>query len=226
MTDHPTESAAPSSRYPLALLGLFAAWWTLLAIRPWFRHDWLLENMLVLIAVPLLCWSHRRLRFSNYAYTLLFAFFCLHEIGAHYTYAEVPWNQWLISLAGWDAMHALGMSRNHFDRVIHFGYGLLVVPAVAELIEARGPLRGWWRNLVPVMFIMSNSELYEMIEWQAAEIFGGELGQAYLGTQGDIWDAQKDSAMAMIGAMLGMVLYRWRVAVRLLWRASLSGTPT
>jgi len=62
---------------------------------------------------------------------------------------------------------------------------------------------------VPIMFIMSNSELYEMIEWQAAEVFGGDLGQAYLGTQGDIWDAQKDSAMAMLGAILGLTIYRW-----------------
>ncbi|MBK6726967.1 MAG: DUF2238 domain-containing protein [Xanthomonadales bacterium] len=210
MTDHPTASTAPSSRYPLTLLGVFLAWWTLLAIAPWYRQDWLLENLLVFIAVPLLVWSYRRMRFSNLAYTLLFVFFCLHEIGAHYTYAEVPWSSWLKSLTGWDAMDALGMSRNHYDRVIHFSYGLLVVPAVAELLEARGPLRSWWRNLVPILFIMSNSELFEMIEWQAAEIFGGELGQAYLGTQGDIWDAQKDSAMAMIGAVVGLWAYRWR----------------
>ncbi len=203
------DAHAGSARYPLILLALFAVWWTLLAIAPHYRHDWMLENLLVVIGIPLLVWSYRRLRFSDFAYTALFVFFCLHEIGAHYTYSEVPWNAALRSLTGWDAMAAFDAKRNHFDRVVHFSYGLLVVPAVAELIDARGPLSGIWRQFVPVMFIMSNSELFEMIEWQAAEIFGGELGVAYLGSQGDIWDAQKDSLMAMIGAILGLALYRW-----------------
>jgi putative membrane protein len=197
-----------SARYPLILLAVFAVWWTLLAIAPHYRHDWMLENLLVVIGIALLAWHYRRLRFSNLAYTALFVFFCLHEIGAHYTYSEVPWNEWSKSLFNWDAMAAFGAQRNHFDRLVHFSYGLLIVPAVIELIEARGPLRGMWRNVVPVMFIMSNSEVYEIIEWQAAEHFGGELGQAYLGSQGDIWDAQKDSLMAAIGALLGVVIYR------------------
>lgn len=199
----------PSNRYALILLGLYLAWWAALAIAPHYREDWLLENVLVVIALPLLVWSHGRIGFSNYALTALFAFFSLHAVGAHYTYSEVPWNAWLQSLTGWDAMQSLGMQRNHFDRVVHFSYGLLIVPAVAELLDARGPLRGLWRQIVPIMFIMSNSELYEIIEWQAAEVFGGDLGQAYLGTQGDIWDAQKDSLMAMIGAIIGLTTYRW-----------------
>ncbi len=199
---------ASSDRYPHVLLGLYLAFWAALAIAPHYREDWLLENVLVVIALPLLVWSHRRIGFSHYALTALFVFFSLHAVGAHYTYSEVPWNAWLKALTGWDAMQSLGMQRNHFDRVVHFSYGLLIVPAVAELLDARGPLRGLWRQLVPIMFIMSNSELYEMIEWQAAEVFGGDLGQAYLGTQGDIWDAQKDSLMAMVGAILGLLAYR------------------
>lgn len=199
---------ASSDRYPHVLLGLYLAVWAALAIAPHYREDWLLENVLVVIALPLLVWSHRRIGFSHYALTALFVFFSLHAVGAHYTYSEVPWNAWLKALTGWDAMQSLGMQRNHFDRVVHFSYGLLIVPAVAELLDARGPLRGLWRQLVPIMFIMSNSELYEMIEWQAAELFGGDLGQAYLGTQGDIWDAQKDSLMAMVGAILGLLAYR------------------
>ena len=203
-----TQHVDARSRYPLILLGLYLAWWSALAIAPHYREDWWLENVLVFGALPLLVWSHRRIGYSNYALTGLFVFFSLHAVGAHYTYSEVPWNAWLKALSGWDAMQSLGLQRNHFDRVVHFGYGLLIVPAVAELLDARGPLRGLWRHLVPITFIMSNSELYEIIEWQAAEVFGGDLGQAYLGTQGDIWDAQKDSLMAMVGAILGLALYR------------------
>jgi putative membrane protein len=199
---------AGSARYPLILLLIFLAWSTVLGIAPHFRQDWLLENLLVLIAISLLIWNYRKLRFSNLAYTAMFVFFCLHEIGAHYTYSEVPYARWLQQLTGWDMNAALGVERNHFDRAIHFGYGLLMIPAIAELLDARSRLAGIWRHILPVMFVMSNSEVYELIEWQAAEFFGGELGQAYLGSQGDIWDAQKDTAMALMGAVIGLVLYR------------------
>lgn len=195
-------------RYPLALLIAFTIWWTLLAIAPHYREDWLLENLLVFVAIPLLVWSHRRLPFSNLAYSALFVFFCLHALGSYYTYSEVPYAAWYQRITGGDLQALIGSERNHFDRLIHFLYGLLLIPSVAQLLDARGPLRGIWRHLLPVMFIMSNSELYEMIEWQAAEFFGGELGQAYLGAQGDIWDAQKDSALAMLGAIIGLIIYR------------------
>ncbi len=197
-----------TGHYPLWLLIVFLLWTAALGIAPHFRQDWLLENLLVLIAVALLIWNYQRLRFSNLAYTAMFVFFCLHEVGAHYTYSEVPYAHWLQLLSGWDMNAALGVERNHFDRAIHFGYGLLLIPAIAELLDARARLTGIWRQILPVMFVMSNSEVYELIEWQAAEFFGGELGQAYLGSQGDIWDAQKDTAMALMGAIVGLVLYR------------------
>ncbi len=200
--------APASSRYPLILLLIFVAWWSLLAIAPHYREDWLLENLLVFVAIPLLVWSHRRLPFSNFAYSALFVFFCLHSVGSYYTYSEVPYAEWYTRLTGHDLPALLGTDRNHFDRLMHFLYGFLLMPSIVQLLDARGQLTGIWKQLVPVMFIMSNSELYEMIEWQAAEFFGGELGQAYLGAQGDIWDAQKDSALAMLGAIISLVLYR------------------
>jgi putative membrane protein len=88
---------------------------------------------------------------------------------------------------------------------VHFSYGLLVLPAVWELMQARMSPRGIWVWLMPVFFVMSHSVIYETIEWLAAEAFGGELGAAYLGTQGDEWDAQKDMALATAGAVLGTI---------------------
>jgi putative membrane protein len=205
---------AAGAGYPLLLLALFAIWFGVLAVAPSYRQDWLLENLLVLIALPLLAWGYRRLRFSNLSYTLMFVFFCLHEVGAHYTYAEVPYDDWFRLLTGHDIQAALGFGRNHYDRLVHFGYGLLMLPAVIELLQARGALVGLWRNLVPLFFVMANSEFFELVEWQAAEIFGGPLGQAYLGTQGDIWDAQKDSAMAALGAIIALATYRAIEAAR------------
>lgn len=194
----------PAERYPAVLLLVFAAFWTALAIAPSYRQDWLLENILVLVAVPLLAATSRSLRFSNAAYTCMFVFFVLHEIGAHYTYSEVPWREWLhLQDAGTGTGPA---SRNHYDRFVHFCYGLLMFPAVWELFAARVSAQRIWRYVLPVTFLMAHSVVYELIEWGAAEIFGGDLGVAYLGTQGDVWDAQKDIAMATAGVLVGLLL--------------------
>jgi putative membrane protein len=198
----------PADRYPAALLAAFLAVWLALAVAPWYRQDWLLENAIVLVAVPMLVWNYRRLRLSNFAYTCLFVFFVLHEIGAHFTYSEVPWREWLQSLGAGGSSTPTG--RNHYDRFVHFSYGLLVLPAVWELMQARMSPQGIWRWLMPVFFVMSHSVIYEMIEWVAAVLFGGDLGVAYLGTQGDEWDAQKDMALATAGAVLGTILVALR----------------
>jgi putative membrane protein len=199
---------ARPDRYPLLLLVVFGTVFVALGIRPWYRQDWLLENLLVFVAVPLFVYYYRSLRLSNFAYTCLFVFFVLHSIGAHYTYSEVPWREWLAALGGRDGFVPGG--RNHYDRFVHFAYGLLVLPAARELIGARMSPRGLWRWLMPLLFMMSHSVIYELVEWLAAEVFGGELGVAYLGTQGDVWDAQKDMALAACGALLGLAL----VAIR------------
>ncbi len=201
-------------RYPLVLLVLFCSIFAALAIAPAYREDWLLENLLVLVAVPSLVLSYRSLRFSNFAYTCLFLFFVLHEIGAHYTYSEVPWQEWLATMTGGDSGAGAMAGRNHFDRLVHFSYGLLVMPAAWELLQARAAPRGIWRYLLPVLFLVSHSVIYELIEWGAAIVFGGDLGAAYLGTQGDEWDAQKDMALAALGAVTGLLLVVARSRLR------------
>ena len=208
-------AAAPLPRYPLTLLVLFAACWLALAIAPWYRQDWLLENLLVFVALPLLILSYRRLRLSDTAYTLLFVFLALHEVGAHYTYSQVPYDRWAQALTGSILSDALDLQRNQYDRHVHFLYGLLVTPAAIELLDARSPQRGLWRWLLPLLFMVSHSTIYEMVEWGAAAIFGGNLGQAYLGTQGDVWDAQKDSALAAVGALIAVIACRLRLVSHL-----------
>jgi putative membrane protein len=193
-----------SSRYALVLLGLFAAAWIALAISPWYRQDWALENVLVLLAVPLLAWGWRRMPLTRLSYACLLVFGVLHEIGAHYTYAEVPYDAFFQHHFGFSADAAFGLRRNSFDRLVHFLYGVLVTPACIELLDRVAPPRGIWRYLLPVSFVMSHSLLFEMFEWLAAGLFGGDLGQAYLGTQGDVWDAQKDMLMATLGSVLAV----------------------
>ena len=193
-----------AERYPAVLLLVFGAIWIALAVAPSYRQDWLLENVLVFVAVPLLAATSRTLRFSNRAYTCMFVFFVLHAIGAHYTYSEVPWREWLhLQDAGTVPGPA---TRNNYDRFVHFSYGLLMFPAVWELFAARASPQRIWRYVMPVSFLMAHAVVYELIEWGAAELFGGDLGVAYLGTQGDVWDAQKDMGLAVTGILAGLLL--------------------
>ena len=205
MTTTAPANAAPRP-FVLGLLAAFAAIWTALALAPWYREDWLLENMLVFAALPLLAWGYRTLPFTRGTYACLFVFLVLHAIGAHYTYSEVPYDRAFEAVTGASINALLGWERNHYDRMVHFLYGLLVTPAAIKILQARAAPRGLWRWLLPVCFMMSHSVLYEMIEWLAAEVFGGDLGQAYLGTQGDVWDAQKDSLLATAGSVASVIL--------------------
>lgn len=193
-------------RYPLTLLALYTLLWIALAIAPVFRKDWLLENMLVFIAIPIFVLTARRLRFSDFTYSCLFVFFCLHAIGAHYTYALVPYDEWFRALTGGTLNELLGFERNHFDRLVHFLYGLLLAPAAVEIFAHYGRYPRSWAALFPFLFMASHAAIYEVVEWGAALVFGGDLGQAYLGTQGDVWDGQKDMALAMAGSAITITL--------------------
>ena len=193
-------------RYLLILAGIFAVVWASLAVAPSSRADWALENALVLVFVVVLAASYRHFTLSRISYTLIFVFLCLHEVGAHYTYAEVPYDQWFQSLTGRTFNSLVGWERNNFDRVIHFSYGLLLAYPVREVFCRVAAARGFWGYFLPLDVTMSSSMMFELFEWGAAEFFGGDLGQAYLGTQGDVWDAHKDMALASLGALIAMVV--------------------
>lgn len=192
-------------RYLLILGILFAVEWVLLAINPYDRADWALENVLVAVFVLVLIATHRVFPLSRVSYTLVFLFLLLHEIGAHYTYAKVPYDEAFVSLFGFSLNAALGFERNHFDRAIHFAYGLLLAYPVREVFIRIATVRGFWAYFLPLDITMSTSMLFELFEWGAAEFFGGDLGMAYLGTQGDVWDAHKDMALASLGALIAML---------------------
>jgi putative membrane protein len=193
-------------RYLTLLFVLFAIEWAALAIHPLFRADWLVENILVFLGVPILALTSRSFPFSRVSYTLIFLFLCLHEIGAHYTYAKVPYDAWFEALTGASLNSLLGWQRNQFDRLAHFSFGLLLAYPIREIFMRVADTRGFWSYYLPLDVTMASSALFELIEWGAAEVFGGDLGAAYLGTQGDPWDAHKDIALASLGALLAMVI--------------------
>jgi putative membrane protein len=200
-------------RYCLLTLGLFAVIWAALAIAPRDRADWALENVLLLLFVPALVASLRWFPLSRLSWSLILLFLTLHSIGAHYTYSEVPYDVWSEAILGFRLDEALGLSRNHFDRLVHFSYGLLLAYPMRELFFRVADARGFWAYFLPLDLTLSTSAIFELIEWAAAMVFGGDLGIAYLGTQGDPWDAQKDMALAGLGALLAMaatLLINWR----------------
>lgn len=190
--------------YTALLAGIFAIIFVLLAIAPLDRHDWALENLLVVVFALALWWSWSRFQFSKLSVTLIFIFLSVHEVGAHYTYSKVPYDQWAEAVFGTSITELFGFSRNHFDRLEHFFYGaLLAYPMREGYVRLQG-LRGRMTYTIPITITLAFSAMYEVFEWWAAEIAGGELGVAYLGTQGDVWDAQKDMALAGFGAILAM----------------------
>jgi putative membrane protein len=170
--------------------------WTVLAIAPLDRQDWLIENLLALIAVTALITSYRRFQFSTPSYLLITAFLSLHAIGAHYTYAEVPFGFWL--------QEVFGLSRNPFDRLVHFSYGFLLSYPLREILIRLAGVANFWSYYLPVSGTLAQSGLFEILEAVVAQIVSPELGVAYLGTQGDEWDAQKDMIAALSGAVLCM----------------------
>jgi putative membrane protein len=190
--------------YVKVLLALLSVWWIALAIEPVDRHAWLLENALLLVAVVMLVATYRRFPLSRGSYSQIFVFLCLHTLGAHYTYAAVPYDRWWALLSGGTFNELVGWDRNNFDRVVHFSYGLLLAYPIRELFLRIAGVRGFWGYFLPLDLTMSTSALFELVEWLAADLFGGDLGVAYLGMQGDVWDAQKDMALASLGALIAM----------------------
>lgn len=188
----------------LVLAVLFATIWTALAIAPHFREDWLLENLLVVVFAAVLALSWKWFPLSRVSYTLIFLYLCLHEVGSHYTYSRVPYEEWTQALFGWSIGETMGWERNHFDRLVHFSYGLLLAYPIRELFLRVANVRGFWGYFLPLDLTMSTSMIYELIEWGAVALFGGDLGSAYLGMQGDVWDAQRDMALASLGALVAM----------------------
>lgn len=170
--------------------------WSVLAVSPWDRHTWLLENLLVFAGVGVLALTQSRFVFSNLSYGLIFAFLVLHAVGSHYTYSAVPIGAWLRDL--------FELERNHYDRVVHLVFGLTLAYPLRELSLRRIHAHDIWSYVVPILAILSMSSAYEIIEWWAARAVDPEVGLAYVGAQGDIWDGQKDMSLALIGAVVAM----------------------
>ena len=181
---------------PLLLLGFYLLVFVICAINPYDRAVWWAENIPVLIVVAVLVWLSRLHRFSNTSYALMSVFIILHTIGGHYTFERVPFDM---------VTQFFGFERNHYDRLAHFSVGFYAYPIAEVMLTRRLVRTRWIVSLFPVFAIVTVAGVYEIIEWQYAVYADPKAGVAMLGSQGDIWDAQKDILADTLGAILVML---------------------
>lgn len=186
-----------SDRYPLILAIGYAIIWAILAINPVMRDVWFAENLPAIGIFLLLILTYNKFRFSNLAYTLMAAWLVLHTIGGHYTFANVPFD-FITDLFGFE--------RNHFDRLGHYSIGFYAYP-IAELLTRKKMAKPIIVYLFSLFSIMALAAGYEIIEWWYAVIAGGDAGIEFLGSQGDIWDAQTDMLCDTLGALTVLVIF-------------------
>jgi putative membrane protein len=186
-------------------LGIFFICWAATFINTPNRQNWFTENVLTAIFISSLVLTYKKFKFSDLSYTLFFVYILLHIYGAEYTYAENPFGYWLK-----DALH---LNRNYYDRIVHFSFGFMLAYPMRDYFKNYMQWPDWVCWVLPVEITMSFSAAYELIEWLVADVFYPEEGAAYLGSQGDIWDAQKDMGIAFAGAIICMLLFRLIKAV-------------
>ena len=201
----PISTASDAIRIPFRqhtmlkiFLVLFFVAWAITFMGTTDRANWITENTLTMVFIGGLVISHRRFKFSDASYALMFVYILLHIYGAMYTYAENPLGYWLQDLFKGE--------RNHYDRIVHFSFGFLLAYPLRDYFLNHFHWPRWVCWVLPVEITMSFSAAYELIEWAVADVFFPAQGAAYLGSQGDVWDAQKDMGLAFSGAVLSMLL--------------------
>ncbi|HEX7828157.1 MAG TPA: DUF2238 domain-containing protein [Thermoanaerobaculia bacterium] len=178
----------------LLLLAIALAW---SAIRPHDYFTWILEVFPALIGAALMLATHKRFPLTPLLVVLLFVHALILIVGGHYTYAEVPLGFWM--------QRTFGFARNHYDRIGHFAQGFVPAMVAREILIRFRVVRGrGWLFTIVVCFCLAISSAYELLEWIVA-VMSGSKGDAFLGTQGDVWDTQKDMALAGIGAIVAQL---------------------
>ena len=181
-----------------ALLAWCLLFWIGMSFSPVDVQNWILASILPCLLIAFLVATHRAFPLSHGSYALITLFLTLHMTGAHYTYAQVPFGQWLES--------AFEMSRNPFDRVVHFCFGLLLTYPLLEVFVRLANAGGVLASYLSFMTPLGLSGLWEVLESWVARLVSPQLGDAYLGSQGDVWDAQKDMAAAVFGSLLCLLV--------------------
>ena len=193
-----TRTGAGKNRWLQIFLFVFTMIWGSTLIGTSDISNWILENALVFLFLGFLIFTYKKYQFSDLSYLLICVYLCLHVYGSKYTYAENPFGYWL--------KDAFDMQRNHYDRIVHFSFGFLLAYPMREMFLRWLKFPVWVAWALPIEITLSISGFYELIEWAVADVFFPAQGDAYLGTQGDIWDAQKDIFLATLGSVLATTI--------------------
>lgn len=168
--------------------------------------DQVLHHLPVVALVIWLVARGRHHPMSNLSYIFILIFLCLHLFGAHYLYSNVPYDRWSENIFGVTISETFGFERNHYDRLVHFFFGVCFVLPLRELTARSIRPRGAWLHILPVILIIACSTIYELAEWGLATIVSPETAEKYNGQQGDIWDPHWDTLLATVGAILTAVI--------------------
>jgi putative membrane protein len=193
-----TRTSIFGNRWLQGFVVIFFSIWISTLIGTSDISNWLLENTLVFLFLGFLILTFRFYQFSDLSYLLICVYLCLHVYGSKYTYAENPLGFWI--------QDTFSTARNPYDRIVHFSFGFLLAYPMREVFLNWLRFPVWVSWALPIEITLSVSGLYELIEWAVADLFFPAQGEAYLGSQGDIWDAQKDMFLATLGAILATTI--------------------
>lgn len=194
----PDRNSVGKNRWIQIYLLVFFSIWISTLVGTSDMKNWILENALVIVFIVFLTTTYRKYQFSDLSYLLICIYLCLHVYGAKYTYAENPFGYWL--------KDTFDLSRNHYDRIVHFSFGFLLAYPMREACLNWLGFPVWVSWALPIEITLSISGLYELVEWAVADLLFPAQGASYLGSQGDIWDAQKDMFLATLGAILATTI--------------------
>jgi putative membrane protein len=207
-----TETARPAGvkgrriSYQVILGGALVTAMLLSLIRAPYPDQMYLQHIPTILAF--LAWPAvtRRYPLSNASATCCAAFLCLHILGARYIYSFVPYDRWFLHVFGLDITSHFGFRRNHYDRIVHFAFGALAIRPVWEACVRHLNVPRRFAYYSALEFVLAFSMLYELVEWGLSLILAGEDADAYNGQQGDMWDAQKDMSLALLGAIIALLV--------------------
>lgn len=196
----------PRDSYQRALFLFFLLFFAGSCVAPPYLQYLLMQHVPTVLAAFLLAYLSNRFVISRLSFSSIILFLCLHTLGARYLYSYVPYDVWSEKLLGVNLSETFGFQRNHYDRLVHFSYGLLLAVPVQEFERRYLRLSTAISSVLAIEFIIATSASYELIEWLVAVVFTPEWAEQFLGQQGDIFDAQKDTALATAGAVVSIIV--------------------
>jgi putative membrane protein len=195
----------------LAILFLLVLALVLSCIHPIYPHEMYLQHSATILMITMLSCIYIKNNLSDLSFFLVALLTMLHIIGARWIYSYTPYDSWIQSISGFSINRLLHLNRNGYDRFVHFMYGFLLVIPLCEIYK------NWFRiperlaGHVAWLFVLATSMLYEVFEWLLSVFLSPDQADAYNGQQGDIWDAQKDMALAMLGAILMLLILKFKM---------------